>query len=329
MRMTLRQTAPRRAPRRALTLVEVLVAITITVIIVTTVSLAFLSVIRSSDDAEALVRGHTAARAAVETIARELRSLQLDGDPDYQQLLLVDQPLAYGDNIDNDEDGAIDEELFDGRDDDGDWTLSDDRHVQIGSFTERATFTGVPDYGDPGVDEDTRFSADQITFVVPAGITAPDAPRLRVTYRLGTFEGEDNVLLRLVEVDPPANLPQTPIVEPIVFDVVSLDILAWNPNNNVADTPLPGRPYWDVEWDARAIEFPAVRPADAPVATVPPFRLPAAFLIRVTVNAERFPLEEIPGWPLNGEPLRTVTLSTVVTVEQTIQDPVYDAFVRN
>lgn len=323
------RTSGRSNSRRALTLVEIMVALAVSMILIAIVAAAFIQIIRSSDEAESVVRAHSSGRSGVEAIARDLRRLQLDADFSFQQLVLIDRPLTYGDNVDNDDDGSVDEEVFDGRDNDGDWTNASDRHATIGAFTERANFVGIPDYGDEHVDEDCRFSADELTFILPAGADGIGSPRKRVTYRLGSFDGEDHVLLRIVEENPtliPGSQPV--VVEPLLFEVVSLDILAWNPNDNTS-SPVAGSGYWEESWNSAVMEYPAVEPLNAPDETVPPFRLPASFLIRVTMSAERVPLSEIAGWPLGNRPLRVVSMTTVVNVEQTIENAVYDEYVRS
>ena len=282
--------------------------------------------IRASDEAEANVRAYSAARSAVDLIARDLSRLQLDADPDFHQFLLIDRRLPFGDNIDHDGDGIADEEFFSGFDEDGDWTIDDDLHAEIApGLFERPDYVGLQDHGDFQVDEDVRFSADEIIFVIPPGAAGPESPRQRVTYRLGTFEGETNVLLRLTADNPPPIGPSIEITEPVLFEVLSFDVLAWNANDDV-ESVNPGRPYWTAQWNAEEKTFPEVRPVNAPMG-VPPFKLPASFLIRVTVNAEREPLADIPDWP-GPRQIRTVYLSTVFNVESVIQDIRYDLFVR-
>lgn len=319
-----------RAPR-GLSLLELLAALAASMILVGGVSTAFILVTRAADEAEAVVRAHASARSAVDAIARDLRLLQLDANPAFQQLELVDIPLAYGDFVDNDRDGNVDDQFFDGSDfgSSGLWSGSGDLHAQIGAFTERGYALGHPDWGDAGVGADTRFSADEVSFIVPAGVYGPQSPRQRITYRLGEFDGVDNVLLRIVSEDPSVDGVGDPVlIEPVVFDVMSLDILAWNANNNNSGTP-GNRPFWTSEWDATVLDSSTAAPHGASTGTVPPFKFPASFLIAVTVNAERVPLSEIPGWPLSGQPVKTVRIDTIVNVESVIQDPRYDAFVRD
>ncbi len=319
-------TGTARPRRRAVTLVETIVAITVTMIFIGGATAAFIQILRASDEMEANVRAYSAARSAVDIISRDLARLQLDADPDYQQFLLVDRRLPFGDNIDHDGDGVADEEFFTGFDEDGDWTPQDDQHAEINGLFERPHYVGLPDHGDFQVDEDVRFSADEVIFIIPPGTLGPDAPRQRVTYRLGTFEGERNVLLRLTAEDPPPIGPSIEVIEPVLFEVLSFDVLAWNPNDDVESTN-PGRPYWTSFWNAEEKTFPEVRPVNAPFG-VPPFKIPASFLVRVTVSAEREPLDALPDWP-GPRKLRTVFLSTVVNVESVIQDVRYDLFVRD
>lgn len=319
--MMCRRNPLQNSPVRGMTMVEILVAVTVTLILVGSVSAAFIQVIRASDEAQSQVRAHNSARSAVDAVAQDLRQLQLDPDLAYQTLVLSDAPVAYGDRIDNDLDGSADEELFDGLDDDGDWTALDDRHLEVAGRREREAYVGRPDFGDARVDEDCHFSADEITFIIPG------TPRKRVSYRIGTFDGVGNVLLKVVTLNPPATPPYTETIEPVVFDVVSFDVMAWNPNNDVAG-PLPGEPYWQGTWDASTLTPGTVRPLNSPNGT-PAFKLPAAFLISITTNAERKPLSEMPDWRISSKPLKTATVSTVVTVESIAQDARYFVYLRD
>ena len=126
--------------------------------------------------------------------------------------------------------------------------------------------------------------------------------------------------------DPGLPAEDTP-VEPLIFGVVSLDFLACNVNDDVNSPASSPHPYWQDEFDAADYFFPDQRPIGAPFG-VPPFVFPAAMLVRVTVSAESTPLDEIGGWPLGTDPLETVTLATVVDVEQVIKDIRYELFVR-
>ena len=310
-----------------MSLLELLVALTITMIFIGSVAAAFVQIIRASDEAEAVIRAHASARAAVDQIARELRQVRLDSNPLYQQFNIIDRPLAYGNNVDEDGDGSFDEDIIDGVDNDGDWTVASDQHATIGTMTERPDYVGVADLGDLRVDEDHRFSNDEVSYIIPPRLLGIDPqPRRRISYRLGTFDGEQNVLLRVRVDDPPAFATGTEEIEPVVFDVVSLDLLAWNANDNAVG-PVPDKPYWQSDWDATSFSFPFQRPSGAPFG-VPPFKLPAAVFVSATVNAERLPLSDLPVWTSGNRPLKTVTMSTVVNIESVIQDSRYFFYVR-
>jgi type II secretory pathway pseudopilin PulG len=307
-----------------MTLVELLTALAVASILVAAMGAAFLQVVRSSDEAEAQIRAANTARLAVDVVARDLAQITPNA-PDVTYLLLVNRTLTYGDRIDNDGDGQIDEEVFDGIDNDIDWQFDrDDRHAQVGPFLERPTFVGIPDFGDARVDEDCLFSADEITFLLPTFQSPTGLPQL-VTYSLGSFDGENNVLLKTVEDDVGGTSP-TITVEPVVFDVLSLDILAWDPNvNPLSISPSTG--YWVSEWDSDLRVAPTYRPVNAPLG-VPPFRLPSAFLVSVVVNADRLPLREQPDPETSGRPLKTVRATTIVNVQSTLTDPRYFAYLR-
>ena len=315
-----------RRATRGLSMIEVLVAMVISLIFVGSISSVFVSTLRATEDAQAQVRAHNRARAAVDAISRDLKSLQVD--PVFgvtaSTLVLTNQPLAYGDFVDNDGDGLIDEEAVDGRDNDGDFV---DQHTVVGLAVERRYYQFTDDYGDRGVDEDFTFSNDEITFLfTPPSLTPGPPPlfRQRTTYRIDTFDGVDNVLVReRTDINLGTGVETTKI-DPVVFDVVSLDILGYNVNTYgaVAETP-----DYFTTWNAFLLPLGS-RPYLAPLG-VPPFAYPASFLVRVTVNAERQPLDVISDWPLGGRQLKTVTLETVVAVESVLSNANYDGFVRD
>jgi type II secretory pathway pseudopilin PulG len=310
---------------RAFTMVEVLVAVAITLIFVGSIAAAFMMTIRASDEAEAVVRANNRARIALEEISSNLRLLSREvifsAPFTTQTLILTNATLAYGDGFDDDNDGAIDEEVVDGFNEDGDAFV--DQHLTVDGFTERARFVGVPDLGDRGVDDDVRFGADEITFVIPSR-NAPDLIRRRIRYYIGTFQGQDYVLLRETTLfdGTPGGVTTT---DPIAFDVVGLDILAWDPNT-VGDPPNATPPYWVTSWDALA-QVPPRKPYGAPDG-VPAFDFPASFYIRVTASAEPAELSDISDWPFGGRRLKVRWLSTVVTVESVQNDFRYEAYVR-
>lgn len=318
--------------RRGLTLIEALTALTVTLIFVGGVTAAFIQIVRAADEAEAMVRANAAARGAVDQIANELRQLQLDVNREFRQLRLVNRPLAHGDNIDLDGSGAPGQSHVDGRDGETSWTTGADRHAEFGPYYERPNFVDLPDLGDDLIDTDVRFSADEISWIVPG-----TGGQLRAGYRIDEFDGEENVLVRWTRLgsDPEQ-------VEPVIFDVVSLDLLAWDVNAEVEEgSPFqPIVPYWVEEWDSVPIlqnpdryvpgVNPPLLPDGRPIVEVEPFYIPPSFYVRVTVNADPLPLREIPrsDWPLGDRPLNTVSVSTVINVESVLQGQHYYDYIR-
>ncbi len=311
--------------RRAFTMVEVLVAVAITLLFVGSIAAAFMMTVRASDEAEAIVRANNRARIALEEISQNLRLIARENifsaPFSTQTLVLVNQTLAYGDNFDDDFDGLVDEEVVDGRNTDGGFWV--DQHLVVNGFAERPRGVGIPDLGDIGVDEDVRFGQDEITFLIPSR-NAPDLKRRIIRYYIGNYEGEDFVLLRetrLFDGTPGGVL----LTEPIAFDIVGLDILAWDANT-VGDPPNAVPPYWVESWNALD-QRPPRKPYGAPEG-VPPFDFPASFYIRVTASAETAALADISDWPFGGRRLKVRWLSTVVTVESVQNDFRYEAYVR-
>jgi prepilin-type N-terminal cleavage/methylation domain-containing protein len=311
--------------RRGLSLTEVLVALAISLIFLGSVVTAYVQIAKAADFAEAQVAAHTRARIAVDAVLRDLGGVRSDPLLTDQQFFLASSSLTYGDNIDNDRDGNTDEEVVDGRDNDGDWNISRDNHAQIGRFRERPDYLGIADLGDFAVDEDIAFSHDELSFLIPSDPGGSAFAR-RITYRVETFDSQDNVLVRRVVTDP-GGANETTEVEPVVFEVVSFDVLAMNANDNVNSPVTPARPYWEQNWDSTAIQWPAQSPLNAPFGT-PPFEFPSAIHVGVTVSAVNIPQSEIDGWPLGGTPLRTVSLSSTTAIEAVIKHPVYRDYVR-
>lgn len=314
---------------RGLSLTEVLVALTITLIFMGSVTTAYIQISQASEESQNQIQAHATARNAIEAISRDVVRIQRDPALFLNQYFqLESQTLAYGDGLDNDADGRIDEEEFNGFDEDADWTLTEDRHATIGTFQERPDYVGLPDYGDRLVDEDTLFSRDRLSFRIPADIFTL-RPAQIITYEVGTFDGEENVLLRQVIEDPDGPSP-TRSVEPLVFEVVSFDVLAMNANDDVV---APGgliRPYWQQEYDAANYSLGSGLPIGTPArALLFPYEFPSSVLLRVVVNASGAPLNEVPGgWPTAPGTLKTAEISTVVALDAVLNDPTYDVLVR-
>lgn len=330
-------TTPTGAPRRrAFTLVEVLVALAIGLIFLLSLMAAYIQISRAHAAALARAQATNRARAALDEIARNVKQVRLDIALPDQQFLLANTDLATGDGRDQDRDGATDEELADALDDDADWVLAGDRHTVLGAFTERPAYVGVADLGDDGVDEDVRFADDVLTFRIPATIPFGADGRL-VRYRVGTFNGQDRVLLREVIVNPPAGdvdliyasaLPGTIETTPVIFDVLSFNVLAFDSNQGLDTPPTP---YWETTWNAQTIQTPDQEPFGVPVGfpfPIAPFEFPSSVRVEITTSAEIVPLAELGNLAALNRPLDTVTLNTTVTIEAVTNSIFYFFFTR-
>ncbi len=222
--------------RRGLTLVEILVSLAVTAVLVSAVTATFISILRTSNDSEVAINASANARAALTTMVREIKAanspLTLMDNPDH--------PLPTGDGQDDDRDELIDEERPNGlNDDSGLWV---DRHVLIGGRYERPDGVGIPDLGDEGVDEDTIFNLDRLSFT----ITPPGGPAYQVAYRVRSFDGQDRVLVRTVNGVDSA---------PLAFDVVSFNVLCWSPTTRLweniwSGAELPATVFVEIGIDA-------------------------------------------------------------------------------
>lgn len=326
---------PTGAPRRrAFTLVEVLVALAIGMIFVTSLAAAYIQISRAHAVALARAQATNRGRAALEEIARGMKQVATDITIADQQFLVTNVDQANGDGRDDDRDGVADEELADATDNDADWALADDRHTVLGAFTERSPYVGVADLGDGRVDEDVLFSSDVLTYRVPAAIPFVTDSQL-VRYRIGTFDGQDRVLLREVIVNPPAgdvdaiyaaaiNIETTPVI----FDVLSFNVLPFNSNQGLNTTP---QPYWQTAWNAQLIQTPQQEPYGVPVGfpfPIPPFEFPSAVRVEITTSAETVPLSELGNLTALGRPLETVSVNTTVTIESVTNSIFYFFFTR-
>ncbi len=318
----------RFARRRAVSLTELLVAVTISLIFMTSVVAAYIQISRAADISASRVQAHSRARNAIDHLLREVRQVRFDPALGEDQIfVLASSALTRGDRIDNDRDGSIDEEIVNGRDDDGDWTMASDNHAPLLFTGDRGEYVGVPDLGDFQVDEDITFSRDSLRFRIPAD-AGLGAPAREIRYFVGAFDGFNDVLLR-EEISAPGTASEVTTLEPVIFDVLSFDVLAWNANDDVDSPATPQAPYWSEEFDSAAIRatVPPIAPIGAPLGT-PALEFPAAIYVRVTVNAESLMLADIPSWPLGTEALQTVTLESIASIDAVTSDPRYEMFVR-
>lgn len=321
---SLRPFGPAAAFSRALTIVELLVAMAVAGVFFVSVLMAFSQILRAGEQAEAQVAANNQARAALLYLARDIEQVRRDTSTPQQFLLLENRTFSYGDGRDNDGDGVVDEEVLDGRDNDGDWTLAHDRHARIGSYRERPEFLGIPDLGDLKVDEDCKFGNDRLTLRIPPDPLSGYTRNEKIIYEIGGYEGQDHVLLRTVITDPDTPSAVS-ITEPLAFNVLAFDVLVWNCNADSEDAAGRPRPYWTSEWDARMRIFPFSKPYNAPDG-VPPFEFPASVRAQITVYSGRIDLPSL-GWT-PGEPIETLTMSTIINVEAILKDLRYERFIR-
>lgn len=291
---------------RGVTLVEVLVALVVAGVFLSGAFAAFIQILKATEKAEIRTEAINNARAALELMAIDIKSASMDLSRKPQYFIGTNRPLNYGDGIDNDGDGRVDEELLNGEDDDGDWRISNDNHSVIGTMIERWLYVGAPDLGDNKVDEDFKFNRDSLTFRIFPDPLVPVGRDELITYEIGTYEGENNVLLRRVKyflLDGNERIE----VAPLAFNVLSLNFLYWDPNQ----TP----PRWVNFWDGpNAENFPP-----------PGIELPVSVFISLTIYAGSDPIERYRPW----QPVHTITLSTIVNIEQVLDDVRYQRLLKN
>jgi len=310
---------------RAITFVELLVALAISSVFLVSILFSFTQILKASDEAEAKVKANDQARAALLYISRDLSAVRRDTSTPVQSFVLENRSFAYGNGIDDDFDGSVDEEAFDAADDDGDWDVVDhDRHGTVGASRERPDFLGIPDLGDAQVDEDTRFGNDRLILRIPPDPLGADNRDDIVTYQLGSYEGQDHVLLRTLTTNP-GQPGSTTVVEPLALNVMGLDILAWNSNDDSSDAVGRHFPYWTSQWNAALNVFPFNKPFDAPDG-YSPFEFPTSIYLAITVYSGRFEFDDLQWSP--GQPIETLTLTTAVDLEVTLKDLRYQVFIR-
>jgi len=302
-----RRTAHVSNAARSWTLLELLTAMAVGGIVLSGVALTFIQVLRASHRAERIIEATENARAAAETIAYFVKAARIEPTLPYQYFQGLNVPTPAGDRIDNDGDDVIDEEQPDGLDDDGDWVADrDERHVQIGNTVERRRLWRVrADLGDDRVDEDCVFHRDQLSLAIFAEPSLPGSRDEITSFSISAWEGEDNVLIMRALRDVGSG-NAAPTVEPLAWNVLSLNFLYWDPNQAL--------PYWTETWDAMTT---ATRPS-------PAIELPATVLISVTIYAGRAPLDQLSP----TDPIETVTVNTMVNLEAVIHDPRYELVVR-
>ncbi len=309
------------------TFLEVLVALAIAMTFLAALYTSFIQMLRTWDEMSARMEALRNARTAMMTISDEIKSVSAVISSATPTLIGVNNTAPYGDGIDNDRDGRVDEEVLNGLDDDNDWSAAtDDLHAKIGTVNllyDRFEYTAQPpfnvlygvaqsDLGDFHVDEDVKFGRDSMVFRITPIVPVPDMLFRTITYTLGTFDGQNNVLIRQARTEFTAASGRLPVVStaPLAFDCLGLDFLYWNPNANPnPGTPRADRPYWVETWDSTA----------APTFNPPQLPLPASIYMRVTMYADTAPDQNYVG----GKPVKTLIMQTTVDIEQTIGDALY------
>jgi len=282
-----------------MTLVEVMLALAIAAAFLSGVFAAFIQILDVTDEAQARMEAVNNGRAALEVMAIDIKAASLDTTHGEHEFLGVNRRLPYGDGIDNDGDGLIDEESPNALDDDGDWTLADDNHAIIGTTAERWYTIGEADLGDFHVDEDCLFDNDSLQFRIFPDPLSSSGRNERISYEIGSYDGEANVLIRRTASFLSGGVQAEEVSSPLAFNVLSLNFLYMDPNS------VP--PQWVEVWDAgNADEFPE-----------PGIEIPVTVAITVTVYAGTDPLEQFSP----GDPIPTISLSTMVNIEQILNDP--------
>lgn len=300
-----------RRSRAAFTIVEILVAMAIALTFLSALYSSITQLLRASDNTRARVEAMRNGRAALLTLTDEFKAISRSGS-DFL-VLGVNNDTTFGNGIDDDVDGSIDEETIDGRDEDADYNaLSDDQHALIATvgltdLFERQDFVLEDDLGDLNVDEDVVFGNDTLEFqLFPPAIDA-SLTSATIGYALGSIDGEAHTLIRTAKVEDAGG--STTTVSPLAFGVLGLDFMYWDPNGTPGAVLRADRPYWVTEWDSN----------DAGSFDPPQLELPASIYVRLTLYADRRPIQSYE----NGATVETLTVDTVVNLEDIIGDASY------
>jgi type II secretory pathway pseudopilin PulG len=317
----------RNGASRGFTFLELALAVAIALTFMAALYTSFITMIRTADANSARLEALRNARMAVMTITDELKAISGLSSAFIPTLIGINNTAPFGDGIDDDVDGVIDEEELDGLDNDGDWVAArDDLHARIGlvdplydrfMYTQNAPFDaryggGAQDLGDFRVDEDCRFGRDSIVFRIVPTVPVQDLLFRTITYTIGPFSGQQNVLLRQARTEFTAASGRAPLLttSPLAFGALGLDFLYWDPNGN----PNPGstweeRPKWRTSWDS----------TNAATFDPPRLPLPASIYARVTCMADR----TAENTYRDGDRVKTLKVETMVNLEQIIGDVTY------
>lgn len=292
-------TRPRalKRARTGYTLVEILVALAIASAFLGGLYSAVIQILKQQNAAEARTEAVRNGRAASSMIGEELTNIIPTGVNAFLQAV-PDKSLGYGDRIDNDGDGKVDEETVNGKDDDGDAPFIGNASLaHFGKYQERPARGMAIEPGVSGVDEDCVFGRDKLTFT--AQMKAPTPGIKAVSYYIGQYDGLSNVLLRDVAVVNIEGLPGT--VErttPLAFGVLGFDVLCWDSNG------APDKQAWLTEWNS--VQHYA-----------PELKLPASIYLRLTLAAD--PAIKAGDWH-GDRPIQTLVMENTVNIESVIKN---------
>jgi type II secretory pathway pseudopilin PulG len=291
---------PRR-PATGFSLLELTVAMTVTMIFFGAVYLTFVQVSKGHKAAEARMDAMRNGRAALATLGAELKSRLITngGNIFFQGRHFV---ASYGDGVDNDGDGRIDEEEVNGvLDSPTSGTLADlQRRAKLTNYIERPAQVTTVTLGDAQIDVDAKFGRNILVFNVSPKVTSVTLKFQQITYAVTKFEGEDNVLVRQVENVYNNGNPNTVSTSPLAFKVAGFDLLFWDPNVSAINQK------WLIDWDSTSSA---------------PLQLPASIYIRLTMLADPRPAETL----VPGQPMDVIPLETIVNIEKIIDSPEYNA----
>lgn len=291
--------APRRATARCeggFTTIELLVALLFVLGVLGGAIVAFVALQRHAQKTKAYLDAMSEARHALTTLSLDLAQAQFGPASATPKNFFVGSQnvLATGNRFDDDGDGQIDEEVYDGKDNDGDWGSTSDRHAAIAPTKyERPYGVGFPDLGDARVDEDTRFCRAELRFRMPGDATTSP---VEVRYYVGTFDGQPNVLIR--EKVTSGSVESGPVA----FNVLSFSALYWDSN-----APADATRTWKTSWNAALLNEATQVP------------LPVSVALEVTIYAGIEPIDRVAP----SDPLPVVRLSTVVNIESALYHPNY------
>jgi type II secretory pathway pseudopilin PulG len=296
-------------PSRGLTMMELMVAISIILTIMVGVVWSFVELLDSHDRARARMEATANARSAMEVLTSDIKrarnTLGLFGGFSGETI----SSSGNGDRVDNDLDGDVDEESFDGADNDTGWAVAqDDKHVLLGPptetqyYAERPVYWRQPDLGDEDIDEDLGETSATLQFDT---FDVPGEPLLRrVRFYVGRdADGTPNTLMREVRGMDPVTSQAVVSTSPLCYNVKSFGVLFWNH----ATAKDPAANPWETVW---------------PPATQPLTPSPSSVYLSISVYAGKpYGLEDLPA----DREVETVTLSTVVNVEAVLAHTSYVA----